>query len=137
LKIMKLKTIGTLLLALPLLLTGCKTGSEGHEKKNKESEAQLMSQAKVSRVDAEKAALEKVPGGAVKEGELEKEHGKLIWSFDISTAGQSGVTEVQVDALTGEVVSSVHESAAAEAKEKKSEHKKRSEKEEDEKNEKK
>lgn len=83
------------------------------------SQATLSAQAKVSRSDAERTALAKVPGGTVKEGELEKEHGKLIWSFDIASAGTSSVTEVQVDAITGTVVSVEHESESAEAKEKK------------------
>jgi hypothetical protein len=92
-------------------LIGCAT----EEKK----EAKLQAEAKVSRADAEKAALAKVPGGTIKEGELEKEKGKLIWSFDISTPGSSDIKEVQVDAISGGVVSVETESAAAEAKEKK------------------
>ena len=35
---------------------------------------------------------------------MEKEHGKLIWSFDISTPSSKDIEEVQVDAMTGEVV---------------------------------
>jgi hypothetical protein len=92
-------------------LAGCATGEQ--------KEAQLQAQAKVSRADAEKTALAKVPGGKIKEGELEKEKGKLIWSFDISTPGTTDIKEVQVNAITGEVVSVETESAAAEAKEKK------------------
>jgi uncharacterized membrane protein YkoI len=92
-------------------LTGCAT----EEKK----EAQLQAEAKVSKADAEKTALAKVPGGTIKEGELEKEKGKLIWSFDISTPGTTDIKEVQVNAITGEVVSVETETAAAEAKEKK------------------
>ena len=96
-------------------------------------EAKLQAEAKVSRADAEKTALAKVPGGTIKEGELEKEKGKLIWSFDISISGSSDIKEVQVDAITGEVVSVETETAAAEAKEKKG----KKDKEEDEKEEKK
>jgi Peptidase propeptide and YPEB domain len=92
-------------------LIGCAT----EEKK----EARLQAEAKVSRADAEKAALAKVPGGTIKEGELEKEKGKLIWSFDISTPGSRDIKEVQVDAITGAVVSVETETASAEAKEKK------------------
>jgi hypothetical protein len=92
-------------------LIGCAT----EEKK----EARLQAEAKVSRADAEKAALAKVPGGTIKEGELEKEKGKLIWSFDISTPGTKDIKEVQVDAITGQVVSVETETASAEAKEKK------------------
>jgi hypothetical protein len=102
-------------LALGALLAVGITGCATHE----QSETQLAAEAKVSRADAERTALTKVPGGTVKEGELEKEHGKLVWSFDIATAGTSGVTEVQVDAISGAIVSVEHESASAEAKEKK------------------
>lgn len=96
---------------LAVAITGCMT----EEKR----EAKLQSQAKVSREDAEKTALAKVPGGSIKEGELEKEKGKLIWSFDISVPGNSDIKEVQVNAISGEVVSVETESGAAEAKEKK------------------
>jgi uncharacterized membrane protein YkoI len=61
--------------------------------------------ANISKSDAERIALTRAPGGTVKESELEKEHGKLVWSFDIETPGTSDVTEVQVDAVTGQVVS--------------------------------
>src|SRR5438093_6344410 len=60
-------------------LTGCMTEREEKEE-HKEKEAKLESQAKISKADAEKIALGKVPGGTIKEGELEKEKGKLIWS---------------------------------------------------------
>ena len=91
----------------------------------------LEAEAKVSRAEAEKIALTKAPGGTVKEGELEKEKGKLIWSFDISTPGTSDITEVHVDAITGQIAGVEKETAKAEAKEK------RKEKDEDEKEEKK
>jgi len=69
------------------------------------SQAGLMAQAKVSQEDATKTALGQVPNGTVKESELEKEKGVLVWSFDIATPGSKDVTEVQVDATTGKVVS--------------------------------
>ncbi len=86
------------------------------------SQAQLEARAKISRAEAEKIALAKVPGGIIKEGELEKEHGKLIWSFDIATPGSKDITEVHVDALTGAVIGMEKETPAdqeREAKEKK------------------
>ena len=89
------------------------------------SEKQLEAKAKISKVEAEKIALTKAPGGTVKEGELEKEHGKLIWSFDISRPGTSDITEVQVDAITGSIVSVEIESAEKEAKEKDDDEKKK------------
>jgi uncharacterized membrane protein YkoI len=89
-----------------------------HQGEKKESQAALKAQAKISRADAEKAALAKVPNGTIKEGELEKEKGKLIWSFDIATPGTKDIMEVQVDAITGEVISVEKETPAAQEKEK-------------------
>ena len=66
--------------------------------------ARLKSQAKISEADAQKTALAKVPG-TVKESELEKEKGRLVWEFEIVPTGANDLTEVVVDALTGEVVS--------------------------------
>ena len=77
--------------------------------------------AKISKEEATKTALAKVPHGTVKEAELEKEKGKLVWSFDIATPDSKDITEVQVDANTGEVVSVEKESPKAEAAEKKKE----------------
>jgi len=87
----------------------------------KQDQARLEAQAKVSRVEAEKIALAKVPNGTIKEGELEKEKGKVIWSFDIATPGTKDITEVQVDALTGAIVAVAKETASEQAKEKKKE----------------
>ncbi len=81
-------------------------------------EAKLMSRANISKADAEKTALTKVPNGTMKSAEIEEEKGKLIWSFDLTTPDTKDITEVNVDALTGEVVSVEKESAASEAKEK-------------------
>jgi uncharacterized membrane protein YkoI len=61
-----------------------------------ETEAQLRTQAKVSKSDAEKTALGKVPNGSVESAQLEKEHGKLVWSFDIAKPNTKNITEVQV-----------------------------------------
>ena len=91
-------------------LIGCAT--------EKEEQAKLAAQAKIGRADAERTALTKAPGGTIKEGELEKEKGKLIWSFDITTPGTQDVMEVGVDAITGEVVSVEKETPKQEAKEK-------------------
>ncbi len=85
----------------------------------KGQEAKLEAKAKVSRSEAERAALAKVPGGTIKEGEIEKEKGRVIWSFDITTPGARDITEVAVDAQTGDVVSIDKESPEAEAKERK------------------
>lgn len=109
---MKLQSILCSALALALLVggvVGC--ASERNEER-------LKAEARISRAEAEGTALAKVPGGTIKEGGLEKEKGKLIWSFDITTPGTSDITEVQVDAITGQIASVEKETAADEAKEK-------------------
>lgn len=82
-----------------------------------ESSAALKAQAKITQEDAAKTALAKVPGGKIKSAELEKEHGKLVWSFDISMPKSKNITEVQVDAKTGKVVSVEVETPEQQAKE--------------------
>lgn len=97
---MKIKSLLGGLLASALVtagVAGCAT--------EKSEQAELQAQAKVSKEQAQQTALAKAPGGTVKEGELEKEKGKLIWSFDITTPDSKDITEVGVDAITGDVVS--------------------------------
>jgi Peptidase propeptide and YPEB domain len=74
-------------------------------------------QAQITQKEATKIALAKVPSGKVKSAEIEKEHGKLIWSFDITTPKSKNVTEVQVDAKTGKIVSIQVETPKDQAKE--------------------
>jgi hypothetical protein len=76
---------------------------------------------KITMVQARAIALKKVPG-AVRSAELENEHGKLIYSFDIATS-KTAITEVNVDAMDGKIVAVQHESAAKEAAEKQQESK--------------
>jgi uncharacterized membrane protein YkoI len=82
-----------------------------------ESQALLKKQAKVTEAQARSTALAKVVNGTVKSSELEKEHGKLIWSFDIATPKTQNITEVQVDAKRGKIVSTHIETPAKQAKE--------------------
>jgi hypothetical protein len=70
--------------------------------------------AKLSKAEAERIALAKEPGKAMS-SELEREHSKLIYSFNINT--ENGMHEVNVDAITGKIVEDSVESAADEAKE--------------------
>ena len=58
-----------------------------------------------------------MPNGTIKDGELEKEKGKLIWSFDIATPDSKDIKEVAVDAITGEVVAVDTETPEQQAKE--------------------
>ena len=82
-----------------------------------ESMAALKAQAKISEATARATALAKVPSGTIASAELEKEHGKLIWSFDINTPGTKNVTEIQVNAKTGKIVSTQVETPKKELKE--------------------
>lgn len=84
----------------------------------KQEQAELQAQAKINKERAQQTALAKVPDGTIKEGELEKEKGKLIWSFDIATPGSPNIQEVNVDAITGDVVSVETETPEQQAKEK-------------------
>jgi Peptidase propeptide and YPEB domain len=79
------------------------------------SQSAMRKEAKVTMEEAQKAALAK-ESGKIKSKELEREKGRLIYSFDIKTA--DGLHEVNVDAMTGDVIEDTVESAAAEAKEK-------------------
>lgn len=77
----------------------------------------LAKQAKVTEAAAAATAQARVPKGAIQSVELEKEKGKLIYSYDIKTPGKSGIDEVNVDAMTGKIVAFGHESPADEKKE--------------------
>jgi uncharacterized membrane protein YkoI len=81
-----------------------------------ETQAEMQKSAKISMTKAREIALKKVPG-TVKTAELEREHGKLIYSIDVQN--RKGITEVNVDAMNGSVIGTHHESAAKEAAEKK------------------
>jgi len=60
-------------------------------------------QAKIGAQQAREAALRAVPG-TVKESDLETEHGRLIYSFEIKRPGERGITEVNVSAMDGSIV---------------------------------
>ena len=98
-------------------LTACVT--------EKQEQVKLEAKAKISKANAEQIALAKVPGGTIKEGGIEEENGKLIYSFDITTPGSKDITEVQVDAQTGEVVAVDTETPAQQEKEKQEDAKKK------------
>jgi len=107
---MKNKLIIVGALAAAVVAAGCAS--------EKQEQAELQAQARIGKEQAQQTALAKAPGGTVKEAELEKEKGKLIWSFDIATPDSKDITEVNVDAITGDVVGVEKEKAENEAKEK-------------------
>ena len=110
---MKTKLVATCGLAA-IFLAGCASEDSGR----RENQARLAAEAKVTEADALQTALGQVPDGVVKESELEKEHGRLVWSFDITQPDSKDVLEVAVDAVTGKIVSMETESAKQESKEK-------------------
>lgn len=77
----------------------------------------LAKLVRISEASARKTALSAVPGGTVASEELEREHGRLVYSYDIRVSGKTGIEEIQVSAMTGKVVSHVHESEAEERRE--------------------
>ena len=77
----------------------------------------LTKVAKVTESVAAATAQARVPNGKIQGVELEREKDRLIYSYDIKTAGKRGIDEVHVDAMTGKIISFAHESPAAEKKE--------------------
>src|SRR5436190_2193837 len=95
-----------------LVILGCLAGCAS------DKEAKLQAEARINKTQAETIALAKVPNGTVKTGELEKEKGRLVWSFDIVTPDSKDITEVNVDAKSGEVIAVTKETPEQEKKEK-------------------
>ena len=112
-----LKTI-----AAAALLAGAVT--LGAQAPKKETQAQMRKEAKITLTSARATALKEVPNGHVAKSQLERENGKLVYSFDVKVPGKSGWEEVNVDAATGTVVSTQHETPKMEAKEKQTQNKK-------------
>jgi uncharacterized membrane protein YkoI len=68
-----------------------------------EGEPGLLAQATVKPDSAERVALQSVPGGTIVKREIEREEGRLVYSFEIKV-GTDPVKEVKVDAMTGALV---------------------------------
>ena len=85
-----------------------------HQHKKAESQADLQKEAKMTMDDARAMALRTVPNATIQAGEIEREGGKLIYSFDMKVAGKSGIDEVNIDAMTSKLVSNQHETPKAE-----------------------
>jgi len=92
------------------------------EEESAEQQAKLASQAKITKEQAQEMALKRAPG-TIESGELEREHGKLVYSFDIRNS-KGTIDEVQVSAITGKIVRVEHETKAQEEAEKRQDEKK-------------
>jgi uncharacterized membrane protein YkoI len=82
-----------------------------------DTQKSLEAQAKIDKQHAQQIALARAPRGVVQSGELEREHGHLVWSFDISNPKSRDITEVQLDATTGKIVHVASENPAQQAAE--------------------
>jgi uncharacterized membrane protein YkoI len=87
-----------------------------------ESAASLRAEATITEAVAARTALARVPDGSIKSSELEREHGKLIWSFDIARPKSRNIAEVHVDAKTGKVLAEETETPHDQAAEASTEH---------------
>jgi uncharacterized membrane protein YkoI len=77
--------------------------------KKTESQADLQKEAKMTMADARALAQRTVPKATIQTGEIEREGGKLIYSFDMKTPGKAGIDEVNIDAMTGKLIGNQHE----------------------------
>ncbi len=75
------------------------------------TDAQLAKSAKISQADAEKRGLArvKVPAKVVGSA-LQVEEGCLVWALIVTETGKSGIQKMNIDAGTGKVLMSKHES---------------------------
>jgi uncharacterized membrane protein YkoI len=94
------------------------------ENNEAQEQARLQRQAKITMEQARETALKRAPGN-VEGSELEREHGKLVYSFDIRNS-KGTIDEVQVSAITGKVVRVEHENKKQEAEEKRQESREKS-----------
>ena len=74
----------------------------------------LVKEAKITESQAAAIAMKAIPGATIAKMELEKEGGKFIYSYDLKTAGKAGIDEVHVDAMTGVLLDTAHETPADE-----------------------
>lgn len=114
---MKQNLILTVFIAMLLAFGATASAKTGQE--DSASQAKLARQAKITKEAAQETALKRAPGN-VESSELEREHGKLVYSFDIRNA-KGTIDEVQVSALTGRVVRVEHETKRQEMNEKRKE----------------
>ncbi len=105
-------------IALALAVTAFAAAGAQQPTYKRDVPAALLKRAKVKETDAAAMARKLVPAATIDALELEREGGKLIYSFDMKTPGKDGIDEVNIDAITGKQVGKIgHESGADEAKE--------------------
>jgi uncharacterized membrane protein YkoI len=70
---------------------------------------------RISKAEATKIVNKEFKGAVIEGSELEKEEGRLVWSFDLKVG--TATKEVWVDAKTGKVIKTEEESTAKENQE--------------------
>lgn len=74
----------------------------------------LLEHVKITEDSAAKIAQARVMNGTIRGVELERERGKLIYSYELKVPHRSGIEEVNIDAMTGAIVNIEHESPESE-----------------------
>ncbi len=74
------------------------------------------SQTRISKDVARSVASGQFPDSAFERADLEKEQGRLIWSIQLRPHGSNEVHEVQIDALSGELVATGFETKSRDDK---------------------
>src|ERR1700704_1299489 len=95
----------------PVFLLGLVTGGAlaaqqpaGTPTYQREGPAALRAEARIGEDSARTLALLKVAGGRLESVELVREHGKLVWVWDLKFPGKSEPVEVTVSADDGHIV---------------------------------
>ena len=60
--------------------------------------------SKITKTRAERIALTKVPGGSIRNAELETARGRPFWSVYIAKPGSKNAKEIRVDATSGQIL---------------------------------
>lgn len=92
-----------------LAVAGMAGAQQPARPKKAETQAELQKEAKMTMAEARALAERTNPKASIKTGEIEREGGKLIYSFDMKTPGKSGIDEVNIDAMTGKLIANQHE----------------------------
>lgn len=72
---------------------------------------------KVTEQQARTIAHKRYPDSAFESAELETEHGHRIWSIDLRPHGSNDIREVQIDAISGEIIATELETPDDQARE--------------------
>ena len=114
---MKIPFVKTTIITFALVTFALATGIGASAVWATDAPATLAAEAKLTLETAASHARARVPGGSIVSAELEREHGTLVWSFDIATPMSKNITEVQIDAKTGKLIAEKTETPKDQAKE--------------------